>query len=403
MSFTQNNGTLQAGTIAAFYTGTDNLLAGYGVCYDYSQTTVADRSRMVVKPSYLNTVTNPGFAGVVARDVVYDATKLQSLNGVQGVWIDIVPLVGQYPLRPLLLYTDVNVTQGDMLGVRPGSYIFGKAVSSAPIARAMETVDRSATNGTVNVEYGRYRWDDYPLKLRRWFDHFTNPVIPGVVAGALASHNYFLKGTTAVAALATAGSTPAGTGIGELNLTGTTTTEAQIQQIGAQYLLNAGRELFCRMRVKIDDISDEDWFWGLGTPPTESAGVLTGVSQIASAGTTPNGTDYIGFYVDATGFSGVPKINIRKASGTENATTGGVALVNDTYIELAFLARNRLAGTTAGYKTVYAFINGSLVASLESATQAAAFPDTVPLAWAMAGITGGCLGTIDLLEINYHQ
>ena len=49
------------------------------------------------------------------------------------------------------------------------------------------------------------------------------------------------------------------------------------------------------------------------------------------------------------------------------------------------------------------YVNGTLITTFNSATQAAAFPDTVPLAWAMSGITGGCVGTIDYLYIAQNH
>lgn len=387
-------GQQQGMPITLFYSGTDTPLGGQPVCYDWQNSTVARRSTYVTRPT-LNNIRH--FAGFIV------AGSFKPNDDSTGGWVDVVPPTSS-KLAGVKVYTDENCAVGDLLAPLPGINHFGRAVAHPPCCVVIEAADRSVTPGLVTVEYFQQTWADAdPSKLYRDVETFRYPNIPGVVAGALASHRYFLKGTTAIVNQATNGSTPAGTGIGELSILGTTTTEAQIQEIGAQYLLSAGRSIFLRQRVKIDDISDEDWFFGLAPPPTVSGGVLTGVSAIASGGTTPNGTDYIGAYLDGSGFAGVPKINIRKASGTEQAATLTTALVNDTYMDIAILARNRLAGVTAGCKTVYVWVNGTLVQSLTTAAVAAAFPDTVPLSWAMAGITGACLGTINRKEIGYHM
>lgn len=387
------NGQQQGQAIKVNYSGTDTPLGGQPMCYDWQNSTVALRSSQVIRPT-LNSIRH--FAGYVV------AGSFKQNDAGTGGEMEIIPPTSA-KVSGVKIYTDENCAVGDLLAPSPGISHFCKATAHPPVAVVIEAADRSVTPGLVTVEYFTQSWADAdPAKAYYDNETWRYPNIPGVVAGALASHRYFLKGTTAIVHQNANGSTPAGTGVGELNLLGTTTTEAQIQEIGAQYLLSAGRSLFQRFTFKIDDISDEDWFLGLAPPPTASGGVLTGVSAIASAGTTPNGTDYIGLYLDATAMAGVPKINIRKASGTEQNNTLTTAMVNDTYYDVAILARNRLAGVTAGCKTVYVWVNGTLQASLTTAAVAAAFPDTVPLSWAMAGITGACSGTIKRKEIGYH-
>lgn len=378
------------------YSGSDTIRPGYAMCFDTSKSSANDREKYVTKPSWSNLVSRNAFAGVV-----------DSLGPVTaaGRQINLIPWDGRM-YRNVNVYTDENVAAGDLLAPIPDSYYFGRAVVVDPVFEAWAASDRSVTAGLVNGCVGRVNDNLTISRISRHVDHFRAPNVDKVVANVATgtAGHYLLNGTTAVASLATNGSTPAGTGIGELSVVGTTTTIGQIQQAGAQWKATAGRSIFCRQRVKIDDISDEDWFFGLGTPPTVSAGVLTAVPQVTSAGTAPAGTDYMGFFFDATGGTNTNlNFNIRKASGTQQYVSMGLAFVNDTYIDLAFLARNRLTGTTAGYKTVQVYVNGTLITTFNSATQAAAFPDTVPLAWAMSGITGGCVGTIDYLYIAQNH
>lgn len=383
------------------YTGSDTLYNGYALCFDHDAATAAARASNVEKPT-LAALLAGGFAGIVVNA---GPTGVVGNGSSKAVQVIPCPPV-EYANRDTNVFTDVNVTAGMLLGPVPSQYALGRAViPGCAVFRSSEAQNRSVTNGIVNGVYGRINIAEpqYADQISRHFDHFRNPNVPGVVAGALASHSYFLKGTTvmAIAPLAAAAETVINIteGVGELALLGTTSSEAQMQQIGGQYLLSAGRELWCRMRVKIDNISDEDWFWGLGPPPTQSGGVLTGVSMVTDT-TAPGGTDYIGFYYDADvdGLGGI-QANIRKASGTLQTAASTGTLANNTYIDLSFLARNRLAGTTAGYKTTQFFVNGVISNSFTSAAQAAAFPDTIPLSWIMAGIAGAACCTIDFLDI----
>ncbi len=389
---TQKDGTSRQETEIHLYSGSDTIKVGYAMCFDTTKSAANDREKYVTKPSWANLLGKFAFAGVVVG--------VGTLTSA-GRQIEILPYDGR--LAPNVnIFTDENVADGDLLAPIPDSYYFGRAVVVRPVFQAWAASNRSATAGLANGLFGAIPTDQNLGKIEVFEDTFRSTNVDKVVANVATgtAGHYLLNGTTAVAYQNTNGSTPAGTGRGELTVVGTTTTIGQIQQSGAQWLLSAGRSIFCRQRVKIDDISDEDWFFGLGTPPTVSAGVLTAVAQVTSGGTAPAGTDYMGFFFDATGGTNTNiNFNIRKASGTQQYVSMAQAFVNDTYIDLAFLARNRLTGTTAGYKTVQVYVNGTLITTFNSATQAAATPDTVPLAWAMSGITGGCVGTIDYLRI----
>ena len=146
------------------YTGSDALRAGYLVCYDRDNATATTnagaaialtsesyaRHRYVEKPAAGNV---RSFAGVVSRD--YDAVT-------GGRIIDIeVPIAGGFVTN---LFSSANATANSTpLYVQAGSYVAGSS-GGTYLGRALQTVDRSSTNGLVqaivyptlesSVEYG---------------------------------------------------------------------------------------------------------------------------------------------------------------------------------------------------------------------------------------------------------
>jgi len=126
-------------TKRVYYSGTDTLKTGYALCYDHDNGTASavdwDRFFIVEKPATANL---PYFAGVVH----------ESSNGITGpAYIQIVE-----PGSMSYVYTDldcsINVTD---LAIVNASYVaqVGAATAARSIGRAMQTVDRSQTNGTV--------------------------------------------------------------------------------------------------------------------------------------------------------------------------------------------------------------------------------------------------------------
>ena len=149
-------------TKKVFFTGSDALRAGYAVCYDRDNATATNasgttltlayesyaRHRFVEKPSTSNV---RWFAGIVTQD--YPANS-------NGQYINIV-----VPTNSIVnLFSAANATANTTkLSVTPGAYTFG-AGTGPIVAEAVQTVDRSSTNGlcqaimygvpTDGVEYG---------------------------------------------------------------------------------------------------------------------------------------------------------------------------------------------------------------------------------------------------------
>jgi len=128
-----------------YYTGSDTLLEGYLLCYDYDTTTDLDgdtiaegscnsgRYLKVEKPTTNNC---PFFAGIVAAE---------SANKVGPCWVTIIE-----PANVIVpVYTDVNCTNASSyLYVANASY-YARATGVVVIGLANETVNRSGTNGLV--------------------------------------------------------------------------------------------------------------------------------------------------------------------------------------------------------------------------------------------------------------
>ncbi|HUU59217.1 MAG TPA: hypothetical protein VMZ50_06720 [Phycisphaerae bacterium] len=125
-----------------YYTGGDTLQEGYCLSYDrdYGTASASEiaRAYRVEKPAAANL---KYFAGVVAEE---DSGK------TGPCWVSVIEPQPN-PGRLVKVYTDQDCTLGTTkLAVQNASYAAGAAGSSnVTVATAMQTVDRSETNGTV--------------------------------------------------------------------------------------------------------------------------------------------------------------------------------------------------------------------------------------------------------------
>lgn len=128
-------------TKRVWYSGTDQLKEGYALCYDqnYGTATVADEKRgyVVEKPATANL---KYFAGLVSAA---DDGK----TGPCEITINEPDSVG----RLVNAYTSVNCTINvSLLAITNASYILvAPSSANVTVGIAMQTVDRSSTNGTV--------------------------------------------------------------------------------------------------------------------------------------------------------------------------------------------------------------------------------------------------------------
>lgn len=314
---------------------------GMLLCYDADNSDVKERYHTVEKPSLTNA---RYFAGWVAPGV----------RRTGPGEIDLIPYDGMIH-REAKLRTDESITAGDLLGVIPGSFYAGKCVYGSPIALATETVDRTTTPGTVTCHAGQLNLSESDLgeKIVRIFDHFIGDKSRSATADA---GTYILNGTGATAVFINSGTasdqaTAAQRANGALLLSGATTGwEANLTLNGEPFTLATGKSLFFCARFAVTNIDSE-------------ARAYVGLAlDRGTTGTDATGTDYIMARVLA---AVMDLIYAKDGTGSALATATGASssgtlatLVAAEYVDVAFLVRNKLAGTGTGAKELTIWVNG---------------------------------------------
>lgn len=135
-----------------YYTGTDSLLSGYALCYDRDNITATRLAVSTVLVAALESFARHSFVEKPASGnlddfagFVVDGPKTGPCF-VEIVEPDSVP-------RSFPVFTEENCTiDSTLLALKPGSYILGGVGGEGPIvAKAIQTIDRSSTNGTVQA------------------------------------------------------------------------------------------------------------------------------------------------------------------------------------------------------------------------------------------------------------
>lgn len=374
---------IQAKTIKVYFnpvTATDQLQTGMVVCYD-DTATAANRSIYVAKPSYNN---YSDVAGIVAP-----GQKLP----VGATEVELIPWDGAI-YRGAQVYTDEDVADGDILGVIPGEYALGKWVVGNPLFRCKEAQTRATTGaGLVSGDFGPILYGVSTLASKRvsFFDHFAgqNTVSAPAVANSVAdAGTWLLTGTSSAAAyvdsLTTSETGAAATRAnGVLRPTPNTTNEASLTLNGEPFTLAAGCNLFARMRYAQNRI-DADGVVGFGVGITDT----TPLTSLSDGVTVYSSTAAV-------------KLDYTKGSATAATKTTGATLVADTFIEMAFLIRHKIAST--GGLDVHCWYNGTEVSS-PTETQSL-IPDTKSLTLFIASKSGTTahVVSVDYIECNnYH-
>lgn len=389
------------------YTGSDAIPDGGVVCYDRDNitdtnaagttldATYASRARfqLVEKPTSTN------------RDWVagYAVRAYSAVTGGQD--IEIVEFGGKCGE----VYTDANCTiNSTLLGVQAGSFALGTA-GGEPIAIALQTVDRSSTNGKVLVQ------TSIPNRLTSATSIITpsssvNSFSPNVWAGAPWEDvvlgrvrgtaifedfkgNYALAANQAVTSLGdhlsgytdgTAGSTLtqlATDANGVLRLSTTTDNEdigimlCGASNVAGGFKFSTTGKLYAEFRIKVANITNT------------TAGVFIGFAEealasnagIISTSDTLNDKDLVGFFrVAADGDTFDVVHNTASGGGVTTLEADAVTVAADTWVNLAVVSD----GTTA---TFYA--NNVEVASVLLA--ATNFPDGEEMAFYYVAMSSG--------------
>lgn len=344
----QVSGQVPATTRQVYYTGTDALYEGYAVCYDVTAS-AANRDTYVAKPTLNNYAE---FAGVVAPGQTIPART----SG--GVWVNIISVEGAIA-RSVNVYTDENLVAGDLLGVIPGSFALGCTVVGRSVARVLTAVDRSTTAGVASVQFGFIEHiltpNDTGSRISRFFDHFHDVSWSATADAA----KYVVTGTAAAVTLVDAlapseqtDSTKSGSGI--VSIAGANTGwEANMQLNGEPFGLAVGQNLFFRARIAVQSA-------GLGSGKYYFAGLnMSGTTDMGDA----CGTDAIGFRINNATLDFIygkdqTSSAIQTATGFTAVTLTGVnTVVADTFVEVAFMVRNKSASS----KELTIWVNGTSV------------------------------------------
>lgn len=302
--------------------------------------------------------------------------------------------VGGEIKRGVQVLTDENIVAGDLLAPIPGTNFWGKAVASRPLFRATEAI-----NGSVDHTLGRLVRGDLGLhidperdgasKLMRLFDHFDGRStlnITGFTPAEISTAGWTLSGTSATAAHGTADALGLTAG-GAIALTGNTTNLVMFRNSGFQIVLGTGRSVFFRTRFKIDAIT-QDWFAGLA---------ITG--NIITDTTSPTALDdYIGFWADGDASPPRTFLYHTRDNATDRGHASGVAVVADTFMEVAFLLRVKAAGDALGSTHIAAWLNGTQFVDSQLAADAALISKDEAM-----GVVFGAIGSAPVMTIDYVE
>jgi len=278
-----NNEKLTEKRVRFTAAATEILKAGYPFCYNWDKGTATaedgERAMFVEKPAAANLV---HFAGWLKEE--HAGKKV-----ISGETYMLTLVVPQSRGQKIPVFTDLSTTQGTTeLHITSGSWLHSDA--GKVVGLAVQTVDRSTTNGTVQaLVYGpvgnalptqsaRSRavtalptaaiWDNFDLDSMRK-DPFAGSLLEADFTHANERpDNMFIDATYAASA---AGKTPTelvfgGTeAVGELTLFTTTDNQAAEGQWSVPITVSGGNKWGFEARIKQSTITDTkiNWFCGL--------------------------------------------------------------------------------------------------------------------------------------------
>lgn len=385
--------------VKRLYTGSDTIRNGYALASDHDSSGLAEdvtrfgatiaaqlgRQKLVEKPSYGNLIAG-GFAGIVVDAPV---------GGIVGNGVAVeVTLIPAWAIAPeLVVYTDQNCAVGDILGPIPGSYYFGRGVfPGCQFFRVTEAADRSSTVGVVHGRFGKLVASEYRDKLWEHFSHFNGDqavFLGGATPAEIKLPGLVVSGTSvAIEGTSDVGGrlviTPNGTSIGQLNLGGLSAGTASSSG-NLPVTLSAGKSAFFRAKVN----------FGIGAVDNSAFVGLSITGAVAANGTVPATDDYIGFFKKVDD-DGSLFFATNRDNGSDALTDTGINTVADTMYDVAFLAINRASGDAAGATTIYAWVDGVLVATITSAAANALINKDEAMTLVFSGIDGAAAVAIEI-------
>ena len=346
------------------YEGTDTLYTGYNLCYnaDYGTATAEDKERAfrVEKPSATNL---QNYAGVVT----------ERHNGTTGpAYIEIYTPVRRG--QKVKIWTEEScVVDSTVLTLQAGSYAAGGVGEGKLIGKAMQTVDRSTTNGTVqallvgldpaeiassgaNGDAGpspaiwdQCPWDEIgrdPSIGFRYFNDYMGTIDVTTADGYI---------VTAVTSGAIVGDVAAPGGVLIMDSAGNNASDdgVNVQLPNCGVLPTASTKIFYEARVKVVDAGDDQYFIGLAGAD----------STLIAVGIMDDTVDKAGFFrIAASTADFISTIAARTTA--EDATADVAAIVDATYVNLGFVID--------GLTSIKFYVDGVLV---ETGTSTANLPN----------------------------
>jgi hypothetical protein len=347
-----------------YYEGADQLLEGYALCYNRDNidgdaaAASATRGVNVEQPAAGNL---DDFAGVVHA----------SYAGVTGpAWID---LLLPAPWGPAInVYTDQNCTiNATLLSVQPGSYALGGADDGRVVAKALQTIDRSTTNGLVQASLGAVDlstvvsavsraatalptaaiWDNFPLEALR----------TSKFAGAFLEADFRQAGEAPDRTFTdtTADIVENAVSIGEYTILTSADNDEGACQWDVPIDLDGGNRWGFEARIKILNITDARGTVALGLGfPSALAGDV-----IADAGAALTDGDFVGFVRFAADGDIVDFIYDEGGQTTNVHDDDYVTVAADTYFTV---------GMYYNGATIQGYVNGVATGTAISAVDIAA-------------------------------
>jgi hypothetical protein len=324
---------------------------GWLVCYDADYgTATADvplRAMRVEVPTLANA---KNFAGVIDNG--------ESFVVANGATQKISIIVPSKRGQKINIFTDQSCTQDTTLLSLKAGHVAGASTSGPVIARALQTVDRSSTNGLVQAEFfglgeeaqmGSANlftassrtavqlptagiWNNFPIAEMRK-NPFLGKLYESDFRHGEALPPHFADATYAAAALGKTpveGIYPGLADVGELVLFSTEDNGAAELQWPVPIDIAGGGIWAFEVRIKCVNITTEkgSWFAGLNTPAN-----LAGNLQV-DGGATPAAVSDIGFNTDAAATAALDTTYLLTGQSRNTHAAGIHTLVANTYVTL---------------------------------------------------------------------
>ncbi len=357
-----------------YYSGTDTLKRGYALCYDRDNITAKDGSGSAIAA----TASSWGRHGWVEKPA---SGNLHNFAGIVAdapdktgpFWVSIIE--PDSIARSMDVYTEENCTADvTMLTIKPGSYILGGAGEGLIIGRALQTVNRSSSNGLVQaligaldilqLPYGLLTpsgtvnsfsskiWETCPWNtdlVHKYFEDFVN-IRPGNVADgtALLTATSTTETNDWIQTENTSGLTAFTEDVGgvlrvssEANVAAEDGLTVMWRQ--TPWVPTSGKRIWFEARVKMNNVV---------TPDEYTIGLADTLTEACAGGTIDDVVDKILFYTES-GTTTLTMEFITAKTTVQEQTTGAATVANATWIQLGFIADlasvvpyvNNVAGT----------------------------------------------------------